>query len=123
MSDNQTSPSKAWRPATRQLHAGLERTEYGETSEALFLTSGFVYDNAEQAAKTFTGEVTHYQYSRFGNPTTAALEARLADLEGAEACVTTATGMGLFPPPCSPTLRRVGVLWPPARCLAPATGL
>ncbi|MFT8467516.1 O-succinylhomoserine sulfhydrylase [Acetobacter syzygii] len=94
MSDNQTSFSQTWRPATRQLHAGLERTEYGETSEALFLTSGFVYDNAEQAAKTFTGEVTHYQYSRFGNPTTAALERRLADLEGAEACVTTATGMG-----------------------------
>ncbi|MFT9258431.1 MAG: O-succinylhomoserine sulfhydrylase [Acetobacter sp.] len=93
MSTNDTS-ARTWRPATRQLHAGLERTEYGETSEAIFLTSGFVYDNAEQAEKTFTGEVTHYQYSRFGNPTVAALENRLADLEGAEACIATSTGMG-----------------------------
>ena len=92
MSENKT-PS-TWRSATRQLHAGLERTEFGETSEAVFLTSGFVYDNAEQAAKTFTGEVEHYQYSRIANPTVAALERRLADLEGAEACVATATGMG-----------------------------
>lgn len=92
MSENKT-PS-TWRSATRQLHAGLERTEFGETSEAVFLTSGFVYDNAEQAAKTFTGEVEHYQYSRFANPTVTALERRLADLEGAEACVATATGMG-----------------------------
>ncbi|OUI88448.1 O-succinylhomoserine sulfhydrylase [Acetobacter sp. DmW_043] len=84
----------AWRQATRLLHAEAERTEFGETSEALFLTSGFIYDNAEQAAKTFTGEVQHYQYSRFGNPTVAALERRLANLEGAEACVATATGMG-----------------------------
>lgn len=94
MSDNKIAFSEAWRPATRQLHAGVERTEYGETSEAVFLTSGFVYDNAEQAARTFRGEEDHYQYSRFGNPTVAALERRLADLEGAEACVATATGMG-----------------------------
>lgn len=94
MTSSKTSPSSTWRPATRQLHAGLERTEYGETSEALFLTSGFVYDNAEQAAATFRNEITHYQYSRFGNPTVAALERRLADLEGAEACIATSTGMG-----------------------------
>ncbi|MCI1438442.1 MAG: O-succinylhomoserine sulfhydrylase [Acetobacter indonesiensis] len=94
MSDSKTSSSSTWRPATRLLHAGMERTEFGETSEALFLTSGFVYDNAEQAAKTFTGEVQHYQYSRFANPTVTALERRLADLEGAEACVATSTGMG-----------------------------
>lgn len=92
MSENKT-PS-TWRSATRLLHAGIERTEFGETSEAVFLTSGFVYDNAEQAAKTFTGEVEHYQYSRFANPTVTALERRLADLEGAEACVATSTGMG-----------------------------
>jgi O-succinylhomoserine sulfhydrylase len=94
MSNSDTSCQATWRPATRQLHAGLERTAYGETSEPVFLTSGFVYDNAEQAAKTFTGEITHYQYSRFGNPTVAALERRLADLEGAEACIATSTGMG-----------------------------
>ena len=66
---------------------------HGETSEALFLTSGFVYDSAEQAEATFAGTVQHYQYSRFGNPTVAMLEQRLALLEGAEACRATATGM------------------------------
>ena len=83
----------ALRPATLMLHAGTERTPHGETSEAVFLTSGFVYDDAEQAEATFLGQATHYQYSRFGNPTVAALERRLAALEGAEACRATATGM------------------------------
>ncbi|AQS84933.1 MAG: O-succinylhomoserine sulfhydrylase [Acetobacter aceti] len=91
-----TSPEVAatWRAATRLIHGEVERTPYGETSEALFLTSGFAYDSAEQAAATFTGEAVHYQYTRFGNPTVDALQRRLADLEGAEACVCTATGMG-----------------------------
>ncbi len=83
----------ALRPATLMLHAGTERTPHGETSEAMFLTSGFVYDDAEQAEATFLGQATHYQYSRFGNPTVAAFERRLAALEGAEACRATATGM------------------------------
>ena len=81
------------RPATQLVHGGTTRTPYGETSEALFLTSGFVYDSAEQAEDTFTGAATHYQYSRFGNPTVAMLEQRLAMIEGAEACRATATGM------------------------------
>ncbi len=81
------------RPATQLVHGGTVRSNFGETSEALFLTSGFVYDSAEQAEATFKGEVTHYQYSRFGNPTVAMLEKRLALLEGAEACIATATGM------------------------------
>jgi O-succinylhomoserine sulfhydrylase len=80
-------------PETNLIHGGVDRTPHGETSEAIFLTSGFVYDSAEQAEATFTGTVTHYQYSRFGNPTIAALEQRLAILEGAEACRATATGM------------------------------
>ncbi len=82
-----------FRPATQLVHAGIERTPYGETSEAMFLTSGFVYDSAAQAERTFLGTETHYQYSRFGNPTVAALERRLAAIEGAEACRATATGM------------------------------
>ncbi|GBR70101.1 O-succinylhomoserine sulfhydrylase [Gluconobacter kanchanaburiensis] len=86
--------SKNWRTATRLLHEAPNRTEFGETSEALFLTSGFVYDSAEQAAATFTGDVQHFQYSRFGNPTVDTLQERLALLEGAEACVATSTGMG-----------------------------
>jgi len=82
-----------YRPATLLVHAGSERTPYGETSEAMFLTSGFVYDDAEQAEATFLGKAEHYQYSRFGNPTVSMLERRLALIEGAEACRVTATGM------------------------------
>jgi O-succinylhomoserine sulfhydrylase len=81
------------RPATLLIHGGADRTPHGETSEAMFLTSGFVYDDAEQAEGTFDGSVTHYQYTRFGNPTVAAFERKLALLEGAEACRATATGM------------------------------
>jgi O-succinylhomoserine sulfhydrylase len=83
----------AYRPATLLIHGGQSRTPHGETSEAMFLTSGFVYDDAEQAEGTFDGTVTHYQYTRFGNPTVTAFERRLALLEGAEDCRATATGM------------------------------
>ncbi len=69
------------------------RSQFGETAEALYLSSGFVYDSAEQAEATFLGTAEHYQYSRFGNPTVAMLESRLAQIEGAEACRATATGM------------------------------
>ena len=85
--------TSSYRPATLLVHGGVERSPYGETAEALYLTSGFVYESAEQAEATFTGAVSHYQYSRFGNPTVNMFEARLAQLEGAEACRATATGM------------------------------
>ena len=85
--------TNSYRPATTLLHGAVSRTPNGETSEAMFLTSGFVYDSAEQAEATFAGTQTHYQYSRFGNPTVAAFERRLALLEGAEECRATATGM------------------------------
>ena len=88
-----TIPTDNLRPASRLVHGGTSRSQHGETSEAIFFTSGFVYDDAEQAEATFAGTVQHYQYSRFGNPTVAMLEQRLADIEGAEACVVTATGM------------------------------
>jgi O-succinylhomoserine sulfhydrylase len=81
------------RPASRLVHGGIQRTQHGETAEALFLTSGYVYDDAEQAEATFAGTVEHYQYSRFANPTLAMLEQRLCLIEGAEECRTTATGM------------------------------
>ena len=80
-------------PATLAVHGGTMRSSFGETAEALFLTSGFVYDSAEQAEATFAGTESHYQYSRFANPTVQMLEQRLALLEGAEACRATATGM------------------------------
>jgi O-succinylhomoserine sulfhydrylase len=82
-----------YRPATQLVHAGTMRSSFDENAEALFLTSGFVYDKAELAEATFKNEVEHYQYSRFGNPTVAMLEGRLAAIEGAEACRATATGM------------------------------
>jgi len=85
--------SDTLRPATLAVHAGTSRSAHGETAEALFLTSGFVYDSAEQAEATFTGAARHYQYSRFDNPTVRMLEERLAALEGAEACRATASGM------------------------------
>jgi O-succinylhomoserine sulfhydrylase len=81
------------RTATRLVHGGVQRSHHGETAEALFLTSGYVYDNAEQAEATFAGTVEHYQYSRFANPTLTMLEQRLCLIEGAEDCRTTATGM------------------------------
>src|SRR3954463_13361456 len=73
-------PSRPLRPATLLVRGGTMRTDQDETSEALFLTSGFVYDSAEQAEATFNGTATHYQYSRFGNPTVTMLEQRLAAL-------------------------------------------
>lgn len=85
--------SKHWRPATTLVRGGQLRSNFKETSEPLYLTSGYVYDSAEQAENTFLGTETNFQYSRFGNPTVSMLESRLAMLEGAEACRATATGM------------------------------
>jgi O-succinylhomoserine sulfhydrylase len=84
---------KKWRPQTRAVRGGQVRSNFDETSEALFLTSGYAYGSAEEAEATFKGESTHYQYSRFGNPTVTMFENRLAALEGAEACRATSTGM------------------------------
>ncbi|MCX7372370.1 MAG: O-succinylhomoserine sulfhydrylase [Alphaproteobacteria bacterium] len=81
------------RPATLLVRGGLNRSNHAETAEVPFLTSGFVYDDAAQAEATFENRITHYQYSRFGNPTLTMLEERLCMLEGAEACRLTATGM------------------------------
>ena len=83
--------SSQYRTATRLVHGGIQRSQFGETAEALYLTSGYVYDDAEQAEATFTGSIDHYQYSRFANPTISMLEERLCLIEGAEACRTTAT--------------------------------
>ncbi|MDZ5449043.1 O-succinylhomoserine sulfhydrylase [Labrys sp. ZIDIC5] len=80
-------------PATRLVHAGTLRSQYAETSEALFLTQGFVYESAEQAEARFKGEDAGFIYSRFSNPTVAMFEQRMAELEGAEAARATASGM------------------------------
>lgn len=78
---------------TLALHAGIHRSQFNEHSEALYLTSSFVFDNAAQAAARFSGEEPGNVYSRFTNPTVTTFEERLAALEGAESCVATASGM------------------------------
>ena len=86
-------PASAYRPETRLVHAGTMRSQFNETSEALFLTQGYVYDSSAQAERRFKNEEPGYQYSRFANPTVAMFEARMAAFEGAEAARATATGM------------------------------
>ena len=91
--EKQEKLEETWRPATRMVRGGTRRSAYGETNEAMFVTSGFVYDTAAEAEARFKGEVDGFIYSRFGNPTVAMFERRLALLEGAEACMATSTGM------------------------------
>jgi O-succinylhomoserine sulfhydrylase len=85
--------ARHWAPETKLVHGGALRSQFGETSEALFLTQGFVYERAEQAEARFKNEDPGYQYSRFGNPTVAMFEERIRLLEGAEQAKATATGM------------------------------
>ena len=80
-------------PETLAVRAGQERSQFGEHSEALYLTSSFVFKSASQAAKRFSGEEEGNVYARFSNPTVTMFEERLAALEGAEDCVATASGM------------------------------
>ncbi len=87
------SPTAHYRPETRLVHSGTIRSEFGETSESLFLTQGYVYDSAEQCEARFKGEDPGYIYSRYSNPTIAMFERRMIELEGAEAGRSTATGM------------------------------
>ena len=89
-----TKRSDEWALATKLVRAGTMRSAFGETSEAMFLTSGYAYDNAEQAAARMSGDEEGYVYSRYGNPTNQMLAERLAALEGAETCRVTASGMG-----------------------------
>src|SRR5262245_25901180 len=86
-------PARRYNPETELVHAGGTRSPFGETSEALFLTQGFVYDTAEQCEARFKGEEPGFLYSRFSNPTVAMFERRMATFEGAEAARATATGM------------------------------
>lgn len=84
---------KTWQTQTRMVHEGGARSPFGETAEALYMTSGFVYENAEQAEARFKEEEDGFMYSRFGNPTVRAFEERMMALEGAEDARATATGM------------------------------
>ena len=87
------SDPRTWGDATKLVRGGLDRSPHGETSEALFLNSGFVYDEPETAERRFAGEDDGYVYGRYGNPTVTMFEQRLALLEGAEACYALASGM------------------------------
>lgn len=87
------SITSKWRPATQAVRGGTWRSEHGETSEAIFLSSGYTYDDAETVAARFAGEDPGMTYSRLQNPTVAMLEERIALMEGAEACRVQATGM------------------------------
>jgi O-succinylhomoserine sulfhydrylase len=87
------SDTENLRPRTRLVHAGVRRSQFMETSEAIFLTQGFVYPDAEAAEARFTGEDPGFIYARYGNPTVAMFEDRMAALEGAEAAFATASGM------------------------------
>ena len=91
MTDRSVNP--AWDPETLLVHGGTLRSQFGETSEALFLTQSFVYDTAEQAEARFKDEEPGFIYSRFSNPTVAMFEERMRLLEGAQAARATATGM------------------------------
>lgn len=85
-------PSK-WQPETQLVQGGILRSNFGETSEAIFATQGFVYDSSEQAEARFKNEDPGFQYSRFANPTVSMFEERMCLLEGAQAARATATGM------------------------------
>jgi O-succinylhomoserine sulfhydrylase len=82
-----------YRPDTRAIRAGIERSQHHEMSEGLFMTQGYVYDRAADAEAAFAGELDVYMYARYGNPTVTAFQERLRAIEGAEACFATATGM------------------------------
>ncbi len=85
--------NKTWRTATQLVHGGIQRSAFDENSEGLFLTSGYIYETAEEQEATFKEEIKRYQYSRFANPTTGMFEERMAMIEGAKFCLATATGM------------------------------
>lgn len=86
-------PHEGWRPDTLAVRGGLARSGFDETAEALYLTSGYVYDRAEDAEAAFKGDVDRFVYSRYGNPTVHMFEERLRQLEGAEAAFATSSGM------------------------------
>ena len=89
-----TSQNKRnWKPATAMVHSGTMRSQFAETSEAIYLTQGYVYDTAEAAEARFNGEAPGFVYSRYSNPTVAMFERRMCELEGAEEARATASGM------------------------------
>uniref|UniRef100_UPI003D0B6877 aminotransferase class I/II-fold pyridoxal phosphate-dependent enzyme n=1 Tax=Roseibium sp. TaxID=1936156 RepID=UPI003D0B6877 len=93
MTENTKTGNRKWRPATNLVHGGTMRSPFGETSETIYLTQGFTYDNAEAAEARFNGDDPGYVYSRYANPTVTMFEDRIKVHEGAEAARATASGM------------------------------
>ncbi len=93
MAENCLKAAGKTKLATTLVRGGLTRSPFAETSEALFMTSGYVYDSAAEAERAFKGRATRYVYSRYANPTVTMFETRLAGIEGADICVGTASGM------------------------------
>jgi O-succinylhomoserine sulfhydrylase len=93
MANNSKNQKNKWRKATQLVRGGMARSPFEETSEALYLTSGYVYNSPDEAEAAFKGESNRYIYSRYANPTVSMFEQRLALLEGAEYCFGTASGM------------------------------
>jgi O-succinylhomoserine sulfhydrylase len=91
--DMTKTPNKNWRPATTLVHGGTLRSQYGEMSEAIYLTQGFTYDSSEAAEARFKGEDDGFIYARYGSPTNDMFEKRMCALEGAEEARATASGM------------------------------
>ena len=89
---------------TLAVHTAMEPSQYGENSEALYLTSGYVQPDAATAARRFAGEEEGYTYGRLGNPTVSSMEMRLAAMEGTEAALATSTGMSAILLMASPAL-------------------
>ena len=92
--DDTSKTNKSWRPQTNMVRGGTLRSQFGETCEAIYLTSGFVYDSAEQAKASFMGQDDHFIYSRYANPSVAMFEERMKLMEGTKFCQGTASGMG-----------------------------
>ena len=88
-----SDPQRPLHPDTLAVRTAVDRSQYGENSEALYLTSGYVQPSAESAARRFAGEEEGYTYGRYGNPTVSSFEQRLAKMEGSEAAIGTASGM------------------------------
>jgi O-succinylhomoserine sulfhydrylase len=103
---------------TQSVRAAVARSQYGENSEALYLTSGYVQPDAATAARRFAGEEEGYTYARVGNPTVSSMEQRLAALEGTEACIGTASGMGAILLMCMGLLKSGDHVIALTRCLA-----
>ena len=100
------SASDKYRPETRLVHAGTLRSQFGEMSEALFLTQGYIYPSAEECEARFSGKIPGYVYSRYSNPTMSMFEQRMAALEGAEAARSTSTGLAAVTTPLMGLVRQ-----------------